>query len=303
MADSIIETVNSNVAILVCTYKRPELLDRCLRSVMNDGSNANFRCIVVDNDPAGSAKEVCARYTSVDYKLEPRPGIAHARNAGIESALNSDVIIFVDDDEVVCPSWIDLMVSTAARSGADMVAGPVLSNLPTDCPPWIRKSGLFDRPRHGTGEERQEAASGNLLMRTQIFKDRVVDDWFDLEFGLSGGSDAELTRRLVRDGHRIVWCDEAWAVEDVPSSRATLRWLIRRQMRLAGVDFRLRSVNLLTRGFFLASGAARIVIGSCGMLFGMVTERRIDARWFRMTFRGVGFVRAVFELTVVEYGR
>lgn len=292
------------VAILICTYKRPDLLNRLLTSLENNGSTTDFACVVVDNDPAGSATATCRNRSIVQtYIIEPNPGISHARNTAIENSLWSDFIIFVDDDEVVAENWVDIMVRAAVSFKAEAVAGPVLSQLPKGCPAWIRDSGLFDRARHATGTEMSEAGSGNLLFSTSVFLKRDKSRWFNADFGLTGGGDAELTRRFVREGLRIVWCDEGWAAEEVPATRASLRWLVRRQMRLASVDYRLQGKKQFKRSQALIKGTVRIFYGSARLLTGYFATRRIAAPYFRMTFRGVGFVTAAFGTRIVEYKR
>lgn len=292
-----------SVAILICTYKRAELLERCIKSVLANQYDGHIRYIVVDNDPEKSGQQVCSKYPLVTYRSETRPGITHARNTAISCVLDSDFLIFVDDDEIVSEEWVSLLVSTAVEYGADLVAGPTLSNLPDDCPSWVRKAGLFSRQRYRTGVRRPEAAAGNLLFRTSVFSNTTESAWFKPEFALTGGEDAEFTRRLVGGGASIVWCDEAWALEHVPLSRTTALWLIRRQMRIAGVDFRLRQRRCGDELFFLTTGLIRIFVGSFGLALKAISTKQVDGRYFRMLFRGVGFTRAVFGSMVVEYRR
>ena len=73
------------------------------------------------------------------------------------------------------------------------------------------------------------AATNNLLL--DLGRIRALGLEFDERFGLSGGSDTLFTRPLVARGGRMVWCDEAMVVDNVPAGRLTRDWVLRRALR------------------------------------------------------------------------
>ena len=75
-----------------------------------------------------------------------------------------------------------------------------------------------------TGDQIEFAASGNFIAKRTVFD----HEKFDIQFGLTGGSDTELFLRLFDRGFRLVWCDEAFVSEDIPSNRSSTGYMIRR---------------------------------------------------------------------------
>jgi glycosyltransferase involved in cell wall biosynthesis len=102
------------VSVVVPTYRRPALLERCLDALCAQVFDpATYEIVVVDDDPDGSAKPVvdacCARAADVPairYLTAPRTqGPAAARNVGWRNARGA-VIAFTDDDTIADPMWL-----------------------------------------------------------------------------------------------------------------------------------------------------------------------------------------------------
>lgn len=295
----------SEVTIAVATYRRPRMLSRLLDSIERSTVIARPQVVVVDNDPEESARRTVEEWTyeAAKYVSEPRPGISNARNAGIYAAQGSEFVVFVDDDEHVSAGWLEALLDTVHKYDADAVAGPVISLLNENCPPWIQHSGLFNRSRRPTGTQISEAGAGNLLIRRSVLTELSLTEWFRPDLGLSGGEDADLTRRMTAMGYRIIWCDEAEVWEEVPPQRTTFDWLAKRFVRLASVDYRLAPPSRSKRTKAFVGGSGRIVVGLVGLGVALVCRRRVDSVAFKRIFRGVGFIRAAMGRHSYEYAR
>ncbi len=71
--------------ISIATYKRPDLLADLLRSLEPEVAGEDVRIAVVDNHAEGTGRAVCeASPLEIEYVIEPRPGIAAARNRGLD---------------------------------------------------------------------------------------------------------------------------------------------------------------------------------------------------------------------------
>lgn len=285
--------------ISIATYRRPEMLDRLLASLAP--VSPGDRVVVVDNDPEGSAAAVSARYPFVDYVTEPRPGIAAARNRGLDELRDEQYIAFVDDDEWVCDGWLDIMRGTLERLGAAVVVGPVIPEYPADAPDWATRGEYFARRRHPTGTALRDAPTNNTLVRRDVF-DTLEPPRFDEAFSDTGGSDTELFTRLREAGNLICWCDEAIAWEAVPASRITRAWVVQRQRRLGNVRGRILArrrppVAVAALGLaYLGYGAIRL--GALALI-GRGRDSFADMRFWR----GVGILEATRGRLVREYGR
>ncbi|OLT52238.1 glycosyltransferase family 2 protein [Cellulosimicrobium sp. CUA-896] len=291
----------SRPLIGIATYRRPELLAALLRSLGRSVGTARPRIVVVDNDPAGSAAGVApaAGYPH-EYHHEPAPGIAAARNR-VLSLLHDDedAVIFVDDDEVVDPGWYTALVD--ASRGADVVSGPVVARYGPGLPRWVVRGRFFDRDRQASGTPTRHPATNNVLVRVAALR-RLRGEWFREDFSSTGGSDTELFDRLRRDGARLVWCDDAVVREDVPASRATARWLWRRNVRLGNVTSRVRLAGT-PRPLRVLLGAGRMGAGT--VLSALDLVRRGHLTRVRATHvpKGWGMVQAALGVHVEEYRR
>lgn len=299
------------VDVCVVSYRRPggllRLLSR-LQELRLPEPAPELRVVVVDNDSERSARPVCQeaqtwlRFPLV-YALEKRRGIPQARNAALAIALESaDWVAFLDDDEEPEPEWLAQLLRVQERSGADAVAGPVLPLFEEPPPAWIERGRLFEPARFATGTRLASAFTGNVLVRTRALA--AMDALFDERMALVGGSDDEFFRRFAGDGHAIVWADEARAHEWVPASRASLRWLLLRQLRVgtctALVDRRLRRPPL-SPWRHLAQALWCVAKGSALALAALRRGPGPAAAELRLAAFGAGRLAGLFGLALEEY--
>lgn len=229
---------HGRIAICVSTLHRPEGLRRLLSSLgrMSRPADHVLELVVVENQAAEAstlAAAELAELAGMPCRLlhEERRGIPHARNAAIAEVVDRvDWLAFVDDDEEVDEAWLQTLVRHATDRGLDGATGPNVPSLPAGAASWVAASGVFEPLRTTTGTPVDRGFTCNLLLSADAL--RGLDRWFDPELALTGGSDTELTRRLVRAGRRLEWVDEAVTIEHVPASRATLPWVLRRAWRV-----------------------------------------------------------------------
>src|SRR3546814_10722062 len=114
-------------SVVVPTFRRTASLRRTLGSCLRQCGidPAAFEIVVVDNCPGGSARETVAAAAAgapvaIRYVHEPRPGVSHARNAGVAAA-RGGLLIFLDDDEEASERWLASLIETQARFGTDLV--------------------------------------------------------------------------------------------------------------------------------------------------------------------------------------
>ncbi len=131
------------VSVVVPTYKRPELLARCLTALMEQDFDATAYEVIVADDAACNetwhevealAKRMAKCGRTVRYvAVQGVHGPAAARNAGWRAAVG-EIIAFTDDDCVPTPGWLRAGVA-AFRDGVIGVAGQLIVPLPTErCP-------------------------------------------------------------------------------------------------------------------------------------------------------------------------
>ncbi|MGA7836761.1 MAG: glycosyltransferase family 2 protein [Ignavibacteriaceae bacterium] len=222
---------NKFVSVCIATYNRSELLTKLIDSLTKQKINGNidFEIIVVDNDPSGSAKFIIddfknTKNLNVKYYIQPIKNISLTRNKGIENS-KGDYILFIDDDEIAAPEWIQSMVDTIQKYGADAAFGRVMSHFDDGTPDWISKHPLFNREAPPTGTEALFTRTGNCIIKSSLLKDMPVP--FDPEYGITGGSDTHLFGKLKKQGAKFVNCFEGWISEYVPPQRANAAYILK----------------------------------------------------------------------------
>lgn len=303
------------LVVAILTYQRPDdlvgALPRFLEQVDSLDGRLDAHLLVVDNDPAASAREFVTGYDHprLRYVHEPRPGIAAGRNRALDEAHDRDVLVFADDDERPSPRWLLDLVQTWQRTGATCVVGPVVSEYEVEPTGWLAAGRFFDRRRMPTGSPITVAATNNLLVDLRRLAPTGLR--FDEAFGLSGGSDTLFTRSLALRGEPMVWCDEAVVVDVVPASRTTRTWVLARARRTGNSATRVDVVlagsparRLLARVRGVVRGAVRVAGGAARTLVGVLTRSQVhDARGRRSVQRGLGMIAGALGHVVYEYRR
>lgn len=232
-----------HITICVCTLQRPALLRTLLTDLAKQGTQSRFTfsIVVADNDAEESARQVVRECASalalrIDYVVEPRRSISHARNKSLEPA-KGDFIAFIDDDEFPSPDWLLKLYEALVDHGVAGVFGPVRPCYEPGTPEWVKRAGFYERPEHPTGFPMpwEECRTGNVLVRRAALQ--AVDPVFRPEFG-GGASDMDLFRRLMELGQRFIWCNEAIVYEVVPLGRCKLGFLVRRALLRGGISLR-----------------------------------------------------------------
>jgi succinoglycan biosynthesis protein ExoM len=295
------------IAVCVPTRLRAAGLTRALEGIAKQrllsNESATVGVIVVDNDPDGSAQLVCDRLRPtypwpLEYVLEPIVGIPYARNCALKAAIPAnDLIAFIDDDEVPSEEWLVHLLRVWREYSADVVFGLVSPYFPDPVPRWIERGGFFEREDLPNGAACSEGSTCNVLISTRMLTKSGIR--FDETYRFSGGSDLFFFRRVHKAGYRMVWAENARAVEWIPASRATLKWLLMREFSCGAVIGRQHSI--WRRFQSAANGMARFVAGaSCAVLLFPFGRHR-SARFIRSASYGLGLLYGAAGKQVEHY--
>lgn len=298
-------------AVCALTYHRPDglrrLLDRLRELHVPDGHE--MIVVIVDNDADGSARAIVEAAAAVapfevHYGIETERGISAARNAAVRRGLenDADAIVFIDDDEWPDADWLAELIATQEATHADVVTGPVLPVFDDPAPRWVLAGGFFDRPRFPHHAPVRYATTSSVLMMRNCFHERPAP--FDLDFGMSGGSDTHLFAELREAGHAMRWCDRAIVFEAIPSSRVDARWLVRREYRRGQTLSRSlrrrdgRPTRLLRRA---THGVLQIASGLAGLFVGLFGGRHRRVLAAQRVALGAGMLTGLIDRRYDEY--
>ena len=203
------------VSVIICTRNRAKSLKECLAAfeMMVLRPDITWELIVVDNNSTDNTRDVIQEFSerapvTVKYVHEIKPGLGHARNAGIELA-TGEVIAFTDDDCIVTSDWLASMVhefrSDPTISG---VGGRVELYDIRDKPITINtslKRGLLS----SIGQVFGYIPGCNMAFKRNVF-DQIGN--YDGRFGagaiFKSAEDSDFTYRAYKNGFKIIYSPE-----------------------------------------------------------------------------------------------
>lgn len=301
------------VTVMIPTQRRLGGLAVAARSVFAQvGVDfARLELVVVDNDQAPSAQATVAELTGeapfpVHYVHEPRPGVAHARNAGMAAA-GGELIAFLDDDEEATAGWLAALLAAQARYQADVVFGPVRARAPASV---TRHRDYLERffSREGPDEPGvidHYYGCGDSLLRRAALPDPVAP--FAVERNHIGGEDDMLFGHMRAGGARFAWEPAAWVWEDPVPDRLSLDYTIRRAFAYGqGPSAHCAAANPPDRlGVvrWMAVGVAQSALFGLVAGFKWLTRAGDRADWLDRAARGLGKTLWWGPFKIQFYGR
>ena len=216
-----------NVTVLVTQFNDLRI-ERTLRSL---GTQTRAPDAILDAD-GGSRRDVLdamERAAVPNVRIESHPGSVAATRASALRTLygRTDVVAFLDTDEVAPPGWLAALVAPIEEARADVTGGPTrpLSAPTTDGERYLNDFEAWFYPNVVAGDM-TKLPMGNSAWRVAMLE-RVGG--FDERLRW-GGEDYDINLRVAKAGGRAVYVPEAWVHHD-QSGRNDLRSILRRKYR------------------------------------------------------------------------
>jgi succinoglycan biosynthesis protein ExoM len=219
----------TRVSVLIPTFRRPESFLRAARSVLAQQGVDGVELIAVDNSPEGSALvafRALEADTSIPFRWthEPRPGVAHARNAALQLA-TGDLVAWLDDDEEASPHWLAALIAVRRETGAQSVFGPVRARCACESNAGFYENLYSRSGPHQSGASPHAYGIGNSLQPRLMFGEARP---FDPRANQTGGEDDALFASWAEAGARFAWAAEAWVIEHLGAERTHLKHGLKR---------------------------------------------------------------------------
>ncbi|MFJ3464184.1 glycosyltransferase family 2 protein [Achromobacter spanius] len=197
------------VSVVVPTYKRPDLLARCLDALLRQQLSARYEILVCDDAASDATRRQveqlrlsrgdapALRYLAVSGSRGP----SGARNLGWRSA-KAEVIAFTDDDTIPYPDWL---AQGLRGFGPGVAAVTGVTEMPIPDPP-------SDYERDASGLTRAEFITANCFVRRSAL---VAVGGFDTRYTMAWREDSDLQFALLDARFRIVRCERARVMHPV----------------------------------------------------------------------------------------
>ena len=254
------------LSFAICTYNRADRLPQLLAAMRAQACPVTFEVLVVDNNSSDATPSVVAEVAAkpgaaVRHVRETEQGIPFASNRALAEALASEVLVFIDDDELPYPGLLESAYRALTEEGARCAGGRVEIVFPGARPRWLVDEllGFLAEVDHGEKafwikDPSTPIWTANIAYDMSLFRDSP-ELRFDARYnrrghGVGGGSDAMMFRELLRREVPILYCPQMRVQHHVEP------WRMRRSYFL-----RLHFVAGRKHGQFQTGDYRRTVLG------------------------------------------
>ena len=198
-----------NVSVVIPTYNRKPILEKCLRALEKQKLNKNLRnyeIIVVDDGSTDNTtswiKKNKNNLPHVVLFEQEHGGPALGRNLGVLKS-KYEIIVFIDSDLIVLDNFLishvdKLLFSWKKHNKKCFTYGSVINTSNFKNPE--------DEPFKLIDISYAYFATGNVAISKELILNIGL---FDTSFSLYGWEDLELGERLKKVGTRLIKCPEA----------------------------------------------------------------------------------------------
>jgi len=202
------------VSVVVPTYRRPDLLERCLQALQRQSlAGEDFEILICDDGPSVQTKAVVAAAQSrcqgrprIEYiAVRDTQGPAGARNAGWRKAA-APIVAFTDDDTVPEPGWLEAGMQAMA-SGVEAAVGRIVMPLPQHPTDYERDAARLSEA---------EFATANCFVRREALE---AVGGFDQRYTQAWREDSDLQFSLLERGYSIAAAPAAVVIHPLRPAR------------------------------------------------------------------------------------
>lgn len=195
-----------------------------------------WELIVVNNGSSDDTDAVAQSFADrlpVRVVTETKPGLSHARNAGVHGA-TGEYIVWTDDDVRVDADWLQAYVHAFER-WPDVVAfgGRALPCLEAPSPPWLlnnldvlrdmmAKRDFGEAPLPFGGPDHVIPFGLNYAVRADVQRLFPYDPALGVAPGRrTGGEETKVLGDIAASGYATLWIPDPVVEHVIPSSRQT----------------------------------------------------------------------------------
>lgn len=206
-----------------CTYNRADRLESLVAAMRNQECPVPFEILAVNNNSKDNTLAILAELAArpgapLRFVTEMARGIVPARNRAIEEALDSDILVFIDDDELPQAGLLNAAYNAIVNEEAQCVGGRVeVDFTPHGRPAWLKDDllGFLSEVKHGDApfwvtDESTPIWTSNIAYDMRLFRNdpglRFDTRYNRKGSNVGGGEDAIMFRTLLSQGVKMRYC-------------------------------------------------------------------------------------------------
>lgn len=233
------------LTIALCTYNpKPLLLRRVVDAILPQmASRHDVEFMVIDNNSSPSVQELGV-LAGLPLRIlrEPRQGLTAAREAAIANA-QGELILFVDDDNILDPGYLDRVIESFADEKLGLLGGAIYPEYEAPPPKWFLEYENLIAIRRYPSSLRVTTADfrhsdffpvgAGFAVRRSLARSYVEDCDRDIRIegrkgaALSSGEDIDLALYVLSQGYSLMVTGALRLLHVIPSGRVNEAYIRR----------------------------------------------------------------------------
>ena len=247
------------LSIIICTYNRDKYIYNVLKSLAENTLPKDlYEIVLIDNNCSDNTRSECERFitdfpqVTFRYFVETNQGLSYARNRGIKES-NGDVLVYVDDDALVNPEYLQTYYNFFDQHpDIDAAGGAIIPQYETEEPSWMSyftKVLITCYKYHGDQirefPKNDFPSGGNAAYRSSVFEKVGL---FNVELGrkgdsLVGAEEKDIFDKMTTLGMRFYYLPNAILYHLIPEKKLTKEYFDRLTYSI-GKSERMRTLNI-----------------------------------------------------------
>ncbi len=207
------------ITVLITSFN-DKRIEKTLES-LKDQSREPDEIFIADGGTRWNIKDIASRYGA---RLEILKGnVVETRQKAL-SLIKSDVVAFIDTDEIAPNFWLEKLVSPIEEGKADFTGGPTKHFEPKTGPEAYVNELEDYIYKYQVPENIAFLPMGNSAWKTEIFESI---GGFDLNI-YGGSEDYDVNLRAIKKGYRGMFVEDAWVYHDHSDINSYLKLIKKR---------------------------------------------------------------------------
>ncbi len=128
-------------SVIIPTLNRSGFLLTAVKTILEQATTSKYEVLVMDNGCDSILREQIESLAQTEsvpirYIPVPEPGLHNGRHAGAKNAMG-DLLVFVDDDIIAEPGWLNSIIEAFEDPSVALVNGPSIPLYEETPPAWL----------------------------------------------------------------------------------------------------------------------------------------------------------------------
>lgn len=208
---------NRNTSIIILTYNNLKFNQICLDSIRKYTISNTYEIIVVDNKSTDGTREWLKEQNDIKLILnDENVGFPKGCNLGVGVSEKDNDILFLNNDTIVTPRWLDnlkICLYSSNKIGATGSVTNCCSNYQEiDVPYTDIKSMTEFADKNNISSSNRWEEKNKLIGFCMLVKREVISKTgiFDEQFTPGNCEDDDLSVRIIESGYKLMLCHDSF---------------------------------------------------------------------------------------------